>query len=252
MTSKANACGIWTCEQGQIRVTDQGQPSVFDMIRVLGGQKAPHKAWERLTESHPEVLTKCQHLLFPGPGQRQTPVARTKEDAYYILGLLPGAVGRRYREQAAKLFTAFLENPAALANELVDRLTKEQQEWLEARLRGMRTRDDFTLILKEMGVTGYGYGNCTNAVYIPVLGTDARGLKLRIAQDKHLPVKAVNPRDHFTVQQLGDVETAERIASGQLRRTKVYGNPGVERVVRRSAEYTRQLLDGAIDIPGIA
>jgi hypothetical protein len=179
-------------------------------------------------------------------------VARTKEDAYYILGLLPGAVGRRYREQAAKLFTAFLENPAALANELVDRLTKEQQEWLEARLRGMRTRDDFTLILKEMGVTGYGYGNCTNAVYIPVLGTDARGLKLRIAQDKHLPVKAVNPRDHFTVQQLGDVETAERIASGQLRRTKVYGNPGVERVVRRSAEYTRQLLDGAIDIPGIA
>jgi hypothetical protein len=36
---------------------------------------------------HPEVLGKCENLQFPGPGQRETPVAKTKEDAYYILGL---------------------------------------------------------------------------------------------------------------------------------------------------------------------
>jgi len=59
----------------------------------LPAQRNPRKAWERLTESHPEVVTKCDHLQFPGPGQRDTPVAKTKEDAYYILGLLPGAVG---------------------------------------------------------------------------------------------------------------------------------------------------------------
>ena len=60
---------------------------MFDIIRVLGGQKAPHKAWERLVDTHPEVLTKCQNLQFAGPGQRETPVAKDKEGAYYILGL---------------------------------------------------------------------------------------------------------------------------------------------------------------------
>jgi hypothetical protein len=57
------------------------------MIRVLGAQRNPRKAWERLTESHPEVVAKCYNLQFPGPGQRDTPVAKTKEEAYYIMRL---------------------------------------------------------------------------------------------------------------------------------------------------------------------
>ena len=56
------------------------------MIRVLGGQKNPHDAWARLVETHPEVLGKCENLKFPGPGQRDTPVAKDKEAAFYILG----------------------------------------------------------------------------------------------------------------------------------------------------------------------
>ncbi len=59
------------------------------MIRVLGGQKNPRQAWERLVESHPEVVPKCDNLRFPGRGQRETPIARTKEDAYYILLSVP-------------------------------------------------------------------------------------------------------------------------------------------------------------------
>jgi hypothetical protein len=57
------------------------------MIRVLGGQKNPRDAWNRITDTHPEVVGKCDNLQFPGPGQRDTPVAKTKEDAYYILRL---------------------------------------------------------------------------------------------------------------------------------------------------------------------
>ena len=58
---------------------------MFDMIRVLGGQKNPRDAWNRLTETHPEVVGKCDNLQFPGAGQRETPVAKTKEDAYLAL-----------------------------------------------------------------------------------------------------------------------------------------------------------------------
>ena len=85
MSSAPIKAGTWICDHGDIRVSSAGQPSVFDMIRVLGAQKAPHKAWERLVDTHPEVLTKCQNLQFPGAGQRETPVAKTKEDAYLAL-----------------------------------------------------------------------------------------------------------------------------------------------------------------------
>lgn len=243
--------GIWTCDQGAIRMTSTGQPSIFDMIKVLGGQKNPRDVWQRLTETHSEVVGKCDNFQFPGKGQRNTPVAKTKEDAYYILGLLPGAVGRKYRDQAAKLFTRFLDDPAGLAASIADTLTEDEAQRLEARLAGKRTRNTFTDVLKEFGVVTQGYANCTNAVYVPILGADARQLKVRISEEKGLAVKAVNPRDHMSIQQLTDVETAERVAAGQLRRSTVAGNAGVERIVRKSAEFTRRLLDGEIDIPNL-
>jgi len=242
---------IWTCDSGQIRVTPEGQPSVFDMLKTLGGQKSPWKCWDRLVEAHPEVLAKCQDFRFTGQGQRVTPVAKSKEAAFYILGLLPGTAGRSYREQAAKLFTAFLDNPSSVAAAAIERMTEDEQERLEARLKGKRTRHTFTDVLKTYGVVREGYAHCTNAIYVPTLGSDARQLKNKIAEKKNLSLKSVNPRDHFTVQQLTDVETAERVAVGQLERNTVGGNPGVESIVRKSAEYTRKLLDGDIDIPGI-
>ena len=242
----------WISHDGEIRITPEGQPSVFDMIKVLGGRKDPRKTWERLTQAYPEVALKCHNFRFLGQGQRDTPVAKDKEAAVHILSLLPGEVGRKYREQSAKLFTKFLEDPAALVGDLAERLDEDQQAKLEARLKGIRTRKAFTDVLKEFGVVRQGYAICTNAIYTGVLYTDAAGLKDRIAERENLPVRAVkNPRDYMTIVELGDVETAERVAEGQLRRHTIAGNAGVARVVRKSAEYTRQLLDGEIDIPGL-
>lgn len=251
MTDLVHDAGFWACDDGSIRITAEGCPSVFDMIKVLGGSSNPRRDWARITESHPEVVPKTYNLRFPGPGQRETPVARTKEDAYYILGLLPGAVGRKYRERAAKLFVAYLDDPASLAQAIIPQLTEDEQERLEARLKSIRTRKTFTDVLKEFGVVQQGFAHCTNAIYVPILGSDARGLKVKIAEEKNLPVKSINPRDHLPIRDLSDVETAERVAAGQLRRNTIAGNVGVERVIRKSAEYTRRLLDGEIDIPGI-
>jgi len=243
--------GLLSLEQGEIRLSPTGQPSVFDMIKVLGAQKSPHKVWSRLAESHPEVRTKCQNLKFPGPGQRETPVARTKEDAYYILGLLPGAVGKKYRADAAKLFVAFLDDPAKLAGELAKRLNQDESEWLEARLNAKRTRHNFTDQLKDFGVVREGYGRCTNAIYQPILGSDAKGLKEQAARRSNLPVKRINPRDHMSIKELNDVELAERVAVGQLKLHDASGNTQAVRIVKKSSEFTRQLLDGAVAIPGI-
>jgi hypothetical protein len=81
-----------------IRQTPDGRFSVYDVIRFCG--KKGHKVvWQRLTAQYPEVVTKCYHFKFPGPGQRETPVA-DREGILYIIGLLPGVVGRSYRESA--------------------------------------------------------------------------------------------------------------------------------------------------------
>ena len=82
----------------------------------------------RTSQPHPEVVEKCYNLVFPGPGQRETPVAKDKEAAYYILGLLPGAVGKKYREDAAKVFVQALDDPAGLVERLVPRLTRAMTE----------------------------------------------------------------------------------------------------------------------------
>ena len=158
MSSAPIKAGTWICDHGDIRVSPNGQPSVFDMIRVLGGQKNPHDAWARLVDLHPEVLGKCENLKFPGPGQRDTPVAKTKEDAYYILGLLPGTVGKQYREAAAKLFVTFLDAPEKAIYLAVDRLSEDERKRVEARLNGKRTRRFFTDVLQQHGVQQHGFG----------------------------------------------------------------------------------------------
>jgi len=251
MSSSPIKAGTWICDHGDIRVSPDGQPSVFDMIRVLGGQKAPRKAWERLTEAHPEVVLKCHNLQFPGAGQRDTPVAKTKEDAYYILGLLPGAVGKQYREDAAKLFVNFLDKPEKVAYLALDKLSDEELQRVEARLKGKRTRKYFTDILQQQGVERQGYGQCTNAVYIPLFGRTADILKTEIAQEFNIERSKVNPRDFFDLEDLTYVETAERVAAGQLKRKNVYGNHSVAREIRNSTEYTKKLLNGEIDIPEV-
>ena len=56
--------------------TDALPSSVCDHLK-FPGQKSPTKFWERLKKAHPEVITLCENLKFPGPGQRLAPVAIT-------------------------------------------------------------------------------------------------------------------------------------------------------------------------------
>lgn len=69
----------WSCGDGTIRVTPEGQPSVFDMIKVLGGRKSPCQAWKRLIKQEPQVAGWIRYHKFPGPGQRPTPVLAATE-----------------------------------------------------------------------------------------------------------------------------------------------------------------------------
>jgi hypothetical protein len=115
---------------GEIRQTEDDRYSVFDTIVVIGGKSNPRKTWSDICKQYPEVVTKSDNFQFEGQGQRLTPVAY-KEDILYIIGLLPGAVGRSYREDAAKLVTAKLNGEMQLSTDsptVVDKLLEVQSQ----------------------------------------------------------------------------------------------------------------------------
>lgn len=164
-------------DNAAIRRTPDSRCSVYDLIAVTGGQANPRDTWKTLVERHPEVVGKTDNFKFPGRGQRETPVT-DREGWAYILGLLPGVMGRKYREPAANLVVRYLDGDIKLAAEVVDRNENQQDlEWLETRVRGKITRKRLTGIYKNRGVAGQGYGTCTNKLYIGLYGTTAKGLR---------------------------------------------------------------------------
>jgi KilA-N domain len=125
-----------------------------------------------------------------------------------------------------------------LADELLQRATDEQNEWVATRALGRAKRNQFTETLKNHSVTGYGYGNCTNAVYREVLG----GTTKDILKARALPEKA-NLRDQMSKDELVYVMMAETLARERIEDEKPVGNSPCERATRRSASFVRQAID---------
>ncbi len=224
-----------------IRRTADGKCSVYDLISVVGGQKSPRKAWERLRERHSEVVKKCHNFKFPGRGQRETPVT-DREGWAYILGLLPGVVGQKYRESAANLVVRYLDADIKLAAEVVDRNDHQDElEWLESRVRSKATRKRFTGILKAHGVRGKGYGICTNTTYQRLYGGTAKQLK----KQRGLKPNA-NLRDDFSVTELNTTSFTEDLSGKKVNKDKPKGNhecaQTCDYVARRVASFTEDVL----------
>ncbi|MEM8610436.1 MAG: hypothetical protein AAGF93_00345 [Cyanobacteria bacterium P01_H01_bin.105] len=101
----------------KIRRTEDGRCSIYDLIGAAG-KGSPRSVWKRLTSVYPEVFEKIDSFKFPGRGQQETPVTDLK-GWLYILGLLPGTMGRKYREEAAQLVTRYIRGDVVLASEVI-------------------------------------------------------------------------------------------------------------------------------------
>jgi hypothetical protein len=228
-------------DNAAIRRTPDSRCSVYDLISATGGQTNPRDTWKTLVERHPEVVGKTDNFKFPGRGQRETPVT-DREGWAYILGLLPGVMGRKYREEAANLVVRYLDGDIKLAAEVVDRNENHQDlEWLETRLRGKINRKRLTGIYKSRGVTGKGYGTCTNQLYSGLYGTTAKGLRKR----KGLPDKA-NLRDHVSISELNEISFSEDLSGKRIVKVEAHGNNQCAsvtyEVAKKVADFQRDVL----------
>lgn len=222
MTSKETILTIIPeLNEATIRRTPNGQCSVYDLIAAVGNQKNSRHAWNRLTERYPEVVPKCDNFKFPGRGQRETPVT-DREGWAYILGLLPGVMGKKYRESSASLVVRYLDGDIKLAAEVVDRNNNQEDlEWLEARVRGKVTRKKFTGILKARGVRAKGYATCTNGIYIGLFGGTAKTLKRRRGLKENASL-----RDDFSIGEVNQTAFTEDLSGKRLNKVMARGNKG--------------------------
>lgn len=136
----------------KIRKTEDGRFSVYDLIRIAGGQKNPRDTWKSICEHHSEVVGKTDNFQFVGKGQRNTPVA-TMENCLYILGLLPGECGKSYREKAANLVRRYIEGDADLGVEMIYRdHNKERVDRAKKRLLVCDTNKEAAELAAKHGV----------------------------------------------------------------------------------------------------
>ena len=230
-------------ENSEIRVTDDGRFSVFDVIKFCG-RKNPSQVWtgdnrgNGLASKYPELIHKVEGFKFTGRGQQDTPVAG-KENLLYIIGLLPGTIGHSYREEAAKVFLQYLDASPELAGSVIDRATPEDLKKIKARLKGKEVRISFTSVLQDHGVTkGWQFGRCTDAIYRPILGGTTKSVKL----ERGLALR-VNLRDELDEFELTQVMFAESLTERKIKTRNLQGFNQCEDAASQSARRVKQISD---------
>lgn len=220
-----------------IRVTDDSRYSVFDVIAFCG-KKNPRQTWESLTNQFSEVVQKTDNYKFPGKGQRLTPVAN-RENILYIIGLLPGAIGRSYREASAKIFLQYLDASPELAESIIDRSTPENLKRIERRIEGKKVRHLFTAELTNRGVNeGKHIATCTNAIYRPLLGGTAKDIK----EKRNLPANS-SLRDSMSSLELSAIAFAEELAVRDMKDVNAHGFYQCHDVTKDAANRVKKAMD---------
>jgi hypothetical protein len=142
---------------GAIRKTEDWF-SVYDLISICG-KKSPREVWKRLSKEYPEVVNKCDSYKFPGKGQQFTPVVDRK-GLLYILGLLPGQVGKDYREDVANIIYRMLAEPGEVAADLVENAKSEEEAEMIAAKTTQQYLSSFHSLFSNVKQRGGGKDTC--------------------------------------------------------------------------------------------
>jgi hypothetical protein len=95
----------------------------------------------------------------------------------------------------------------------------KSDEWISVRLKGIDGRNHLTKELKIRGINiPWQYGACTNEIYKPLLGGDAKQIKV----NRGLPDKA-NLRDSFDDIEAAATNLAEVLARAKIRANNLHG-----------------------------
>lgn len=123
---------------------------------------------------------------------------------------------------AFKEWAAEKANPDLKLDRAVEGYRRQgrEEDWIKARLTGKAQRKVFTDTLRDHKVEGTGYGACTNALYGPTLGRNAKQLR----EEKKLVAKSESTRNSLSTLELITVLFAETCATKMIEKRDAQGN----------------------------
>jgi hypothetical protein len=133
--------------------------------------------------------------------------------------------------QVNEVYARFQKADISLAGDIADRATPEDAKRLAARVNGVVVRNEFTAALAKHGVTGNGYKECTNAIYMPLFNGTAK----QIRESRNLPEKA-NVREHMSSRELVMTAFAELLATEKIEASDSYGNTSCVHICNKSGK----------------
>jgi len=221
---KSNRTTSIAIDQYQIR-TD-GDLVCFNDLYVAAGSppnQEPAK-WDRLVQAKQLIDQLAENLHVQKKHIYKVSKARADRGGgtwgHKVLAVeYSGYLSPELRLKINETFLRAESGDVTLAAEIADKASPQDQAWLGTRMQGKVSRNTLTDVLQNHGVVKSGFGECTNAIYKPILG----GTALEVRQKNGWPNK-VNIRDRLALKQLFAVGLAECTAAEKIEEKQVVGN----------------------------
>jgi hypothetical protein len=149
-----------------------------------------------------------------------------------------GYLSPKLEIEVREVWLRYRQGDAALADEILQRSPPADNEWAAVRALARAKRVSYTNTLRDHGVSGSGYWQCTNAVYRQLFNGSAQQLRQRHG----LPAKA-NLRDNMPTDDLSYVMAAEVLATDRIKEEDRQGNAECEYASERSAGFIREAIE---------
>lgn len=149
-----------------------------------------------------------------------------------------GYLSPKLEIEIREIWLRYRSGDATLADEILQRASTEANVWAGVRALSRAQRVKYTDTLKEHGVEGRGYMDCTEALYLNLLG--AKSYHLRATRGL---AKKASLRDNFSVPELSFVMAAEALSAERIADTGCQGNHECEQATGISASAIRRAIE---------
>jgi hypothetical protein len=204
-----------------IDVDADGRLSMTDLWKEAGSpeDKRPND-WQNIDQSKAFIKAACKILNTAMNGIIKS--RRGKGGGTYAHAQVAAEYAQYLNPELALYVNEIFLNPEAATAHAVRVWEKKGKSkgWIQERMHGIANRKEFTDTLKNHGVLGSGYKDCTNAIYKPLWGGEGAAT---IREKKGLPVKS-NTRESMTEIELASVRLAELLAAETIEQKTAIGN----------------------------
>ncbi len=210
-----------------IRIDSEGFVSLNDIHRAGGfGENKRPAQWQRLPSTNPLIVATYERVVGKSHkgGFRTSLVYKTTPEGTWAHPILAvsyaGYLKPEFAVEVNEVWLRYQSGDATLADEVLEKSDDAGNEWAAIRALGRVKRNEYTKTLDQHGVEGFGYANCTNAVYTALFDATAKKLK----EQRSLP-KTGNLRNAMTTDELVFVMAAETLSRQRIEQEKPAGNP---------------------------